>query len=60
MHADRDGTVPAEQSTSYVALAKAAGAAVTRVVVPGDHVAVIDPDASCFPAIRDLVIEASS
>ncbi len=60
VHADRDETVPAEQSTSYVALARAAGAAVQRVVVPGDHLAVIDPEASCFPAIRDLVVEASS
>lgn len=60
VHADRDGTVPAEQSTSYVALAKAAGATVQRVVVPGDHLAVIDPGASCFPTIRDLVVEASS
>ncbi len=60
VHADRDDTVPAEQSTSYVALARAAGATVQRVVVPGDHVAVIDPGASCFPVIRDLVIEASS
>ena len=60
VHADRDGTVPPEQSRSYVALASAAGATVKRVVVPGDHIAVIDPTASCFPAIRDLVVEASS
>jgi len=60
VHADRDETVPAEQSTSYVALAEAAGAKVKRVVVPGDHLAVIDPDASCFPTIRDLVIAASA
>ena len=60
VHAKRDETVPAAQSTSYVALAEAAGATVERVVVPGDHVAVIDPEAPCFPTIRDLVIEASS
>jgi hypothetical protein len=60
VHADRDDTVPAEQSTSYVALAEAAGATVRRVVVPGDHISVIDPGASCFPTIRDLVIEATS
>lgn len=60
VHAERDDTVPAEQSTSYVALAEAAGATVQRVVVPGDHLAVIHPDASCFPTIRDLVVEASS
>ena len=60
VHAERDEVVPAEQSTSYVALAKAAGASVRRVVVPGDHVDVIDPDATCFPTIRRLILEASS
>ncbi|MGZ8744489.1 MAG: alpha/beta hydrolase family protein [Nocardioides sp.] len=60
VHAEADGTVPPEQSTSYVALAEAAGATVRRVVVPGDHLAVIDPDAPCFPTIRDLVVEASA
>jgi acetyl esterase/lipase len=60
VHADRDETVPVQQSASYVALAEAAGGTVRRVVVPGDHVAVIDPAASCYPAIRDLVVEASS
>ena len=60
VHAERDEVVPAEQSTSYVALAKAAGGTVHRVVVPGDHVAVIDPDAPSFATIHRLILEASS
>lgn len=58
-----DDVVPAEQSTSYVARAKAAGAGVAaaaQVVVPGDHFSVIDPDSSSFRTIRSLVDRAIS
>ncbi len=60
VHADRDGTVPPEQSRRTSPSPAQPAATVKRVVVPGDHFAVIDPTASCFPAIRDLVVEASS
>jgi len=60
VHPERDEVVPGEQSTSYVALAKAAGGTVERVVVPGDHVEVIDPDAPCFATIHRLIDKASS
>ena len=60
VHPERDEVVPGEQSTSYVDLAKAAGGTVERVVVPGDHVEVIDPDAPCFATIHRLIDEASS
>jgi acetyl esterase/lipase len=58
--AEDDETVPPEQSTSYVALAESAGATVERVVVPGDHLSLIDPRAESFPTIRKLVTEAAS
>ncbi len=60
VHADRDETVPAKQSQSYVALARAAGATAHLAVVPGDHVDVIDPDAPCFPMIQGLILRAAS
>jgi acetyl esterase/lipase len=59
VHAADDETVPPEQSTSYVASARAAHAVVERVVVPGDHFALISPDASPFPTIQRLLTEAA-
>jgi hypothetical protein len=52
--------VSPEQSTSYVALARAAGGRAQRVRVPGDHFAVIDPTSSAFPTIRRLVTAAAT
>ncbi len=52
-----DQVVPGEQSTSYVARARGAGAVAERVVVPGDHFTLIDPGASSFPTIEKLVEE---
>jgi acetyl esterase/lipase len=45
-----DQVVPDEQSSTYLARA-----AVHRVVVPGDHFALIDPGSAAFPTIRNLV-----
>jgi acetyl esterase/lipase len=60
VHAKEDDTVPPEQSTGYVALAKAVGGAVERVVVPGNHSTIIDPSFTSFPAIRRLVSQAAT
>ena len=54
-----DQVVSAEQSTRYVAAARAAGGAAKAVTVPGDHFALIDPGAEAFPTIRKLVAEAA-
>jgi acetyl esterase/lipase len=59
VHAADDQTVPPEQSASYVASARAAHAVVERVVVPGDHFAIIDPGAPSFPTIRQLLTAAT-
>jgi fermentation-respiration switch protein FrsA (DUF1100 family) len=60
VHASDDAVVSPEQSTSYVALARAAGGRAQRVRVPGDHFAVIDPTSSAFPTVRRLVTAAAT
>jgi acetyl esterase/lipase len=56
--AEHDGVVPPEQSTSYVARARAAGGTAENVPLPGDHFSIISPDTSSFPTIERLVADA--
>jgi acetyl esterase/lipase len=58
VHADDDQVIRADQGTSYVARAKAAGGQVELVDVPGDHFTLIDPRAPSFPTIRRLITQA--
>lgn len=60
VRAEDDLTVPPEQSTSYVASARAAHAVVERVVVPGDHFSLIRPDSKAFIIVEKLVASASA
>lgn len=60
VHARQDGTVPVSQSTTYVKKAKAAGGVAERVLVPGDHLAIIDPTAPSFATISRLLESASA
>jgi fermentation-respiration switch protein FrsA (DUF1100 family) len=55
---DNDELVPANQSTGYVAAAKAAGGQAKEVVVTADHTSIADPDAPSFPTIEKLINEA--
>jgi acetyl esterase/lipase len=55
VHAEDDTVVPAEQATSYVSHAVAAGGQAELVNVPGDHFTLIDTRAPSFPTIRKLV-----
>jgi acetyl esterase/lipase len=57
VHGLEDDTVPMSQSEAYVAAARAAGAPVQVVKVPGDHFALIDPKASSYRKCRELVQE---
>ncbi len=57
VHGLEDGTVPMSQSEAYAAAARAAGAPVQVVKVPGDHFALIDPKASSYRKCRELVQE---
>jgi acetyl esterase/lipase len=58
VRADNDELVPPDQSSGYVAAAKAAGGTAKEVVVPADHTSIADPDAPSFPAIQKLITEA--
>jgi acetyl esterase/lipase len=58
VHAENDTVVPAEQATSYVERARAAGGQAELVNVPGDHFTLIDPRAPSFPTIRKLLDRA--
>ena len=60
VHAESDTVVSADQSTSYVALARAAGGRAEAVAVPGDHFTLIDPTSSSFSTISTLLTRASS
>ena len=60
VHAEDDAVVPAEQATSYVAKARAAGGQVELVNVPGDHFTLIDPRAPSFPTIKKLIAAAGA
>ncbi len=59
VHPADDLVVPAEQSRTYRDQAEAAGAAVQRVVVAGDHNTVIDPGTPSFSTTRGLVDRAT-
>ena len=50
-----DQVVASEQARSYVAHDTAAGGRARYIEVPGDHFSLIDPRASCFPSIRNMV-----
>jgi acetyl esterase/lipase len=55
VHGTEDDTVPLSQSEAYVGAAKAAGAPVQLLKVPGDHFALIDPKAAAYRKCRELV-----
>ena len=55
VHGTDDDTVPVSQSDSYAAAAKASGAPVQLLKVPGDHFALIDPKAPAYRKCRELV-----
>lgn len=57
VHGLEDDSVPMSQSEAYAAAARAAGAPVQVVKVPGDHFALIDPKASSYRKCRELVQE---
>jgi acetyl esterase/lipase len=49
--------VPVSQSEAYATAARAAGAPVQVVKVPGDHFSLIDPKAPSYRKCRELVQE---
>jgi fermentation-respiration switch protein FrsA (DUF1100 family) len=55
VHGTEDASVPLSQSEAYVAAAKAMGAPVQLLRVPGDHFALIDPKAAAYRKCRELV-----
>lgn len=57
VHGSDDDDVPASQSLSYASAAKAAGAPVQLLNVPGDHFSLIDPKTPAYRKCRDLVQE---
>ena len=60
VHAEDDMVVPAEQATSYVDRAVAAGGEAEVVDVPGDHFTLIDPKAPSFATIKKLITDAGT
>jgi fermentation-respiration switch protein FrsA (DUF1100 family) len=57
VHGLDDDTVPVSQSEAYATAARAAGAPVQVVKVPGDHFSLIDPKTPSYRKCRDLVQE---
>jgi acetyl esterase/lipase len=57
VHGSDDDDVPVSQSTSYAGAAKAAGAPIQLLNVPGDHFSLIDPKAPAYRKCRDLLQE---
>lgn len=55
VHATEDDTVPMSQSEAYAAAAKASGAPVQFLKVPGDHFALIDTKTPAYRKCRELV-----
>ncbi len=55
VHAREDTVVPREQSAAYVDQARATGGRAELVLVPGDHLSVIDPEAPSFPTVRRVL-----
>src|SRR6476619_1010606 len=54
VHTTEDDTVPMSQSEAYAAAAKAGGAPVQFLKVPGDHFAMIEPKAAAYRKCREL------
>lgn len=57
VHAEGDLDVPRVMSTSYVEAARSGPVPARLVQVPGDHFALIDPNAGAYVACRELVRE---
>lgn len=57
VHGEEDDTVPVDQSERYLAAAGAAGDPVRLVRLPGDHMAVIDPEGALWAAAVTFVEE---
>ncbi len=55
VHGTEDDSVPVSQSETYAGAAKAAGAPIQLLKVPGDHFALIDPKAPAYRKCRELV-----
>jgi acetyl esterase/lipase len=55
VHGLEDDTVPLSQSEAYAIAARAAGAPVQLLKLPGDHFALIDPKAPSYRKCRELV-----
>jgi acetyl esterase/lipase len=53
VHGAADDVVPGSQSERYAAAARGAGDRVEVRVLPGDHMAVIDPDGASWRIVRD-------
>jgi acetyl esterase/lipase len=56
--ADADQVIPTDQARRYVSAAIAAGGRATFQSLPGDHFALIDPEAKAFATTRRLVAQA--
>jgi acetyl esterase/lipase len=59
VHGSADDVVPVRQSERYAAAARAAGDAVEVRVVPGDHMALIDPVDMPWRLVRDWLVPAA-
>ena len=57
--AEDEHVIPTDQASRYVTAARAAGGQASYVALPGDHLALIDPQAPAFPILRRLVAEAA-
>lgn len=55
IHGDQDNNVPLNQSTNYVAAAKAAGAKAELIKVSGDHFTLIDPKSAAWSKIIQIL-----
>jgi acetyl esterase/lipase len=55
VHSADDDDVPFSESETYIGAAKAAGAPVQLLKVPGDHYALIDPKSPAYRKCRELV-----
>jgi pimeloyl-ACP methyl ester carboxylesterase len=57
VHAMEDEDVPLAMSTSYVEAGASTPVPAQLVTVPGDHFALIDPEAPAYVRCRELVQE---
>jgi acetyl esterase/lipase len=60
VHGAQDDVVPPAQSERYAAAARAAGDRIDVRVVPGDHMALIDPAAPAWRLVRDWLVPPHS